>query len=1015
MARSRDLKIQIVGDADKLNKELRKSDDALDKFGKQTRLTASISSKGFSAIRAGATGAAAGLAGLAVAGKSVVDAAIESEKSQAKLAAQLKASGISYRAHAAEIDKVIQKTSQLAGLDDEDLQDAFTAVVRSTGSVNTSLKDMALVADLARAKNMDVAKAGELVAKVHTGNVGALKRMGIEFVKTTANVDQLRATTKKATPEQLAAAKAADVQANATRALGLLQGKVKGQAEAYGKTTAGSIDRAKVSFENLEEEIGGALAPTVEKAATKVADFVNEMQDGTGQGGRFVKKLKQIWEETKPIVLWIGRATKNIANFASEHPQVAKLAAEVVGVAAAVRTLRSVSGKVGFTDLLKGGRVVMRKLIAMFAAQGAVAGAAAGTSAAGAEGLASSKVNALIRATGGKSGRIFGRAFGLGAVAGAAFMAKDLTDQVYKGVGAKKGTATGFGQALFNTIMGKAEGGIIPGIGRGDTVPAMLEPGEFVMRRSVVEKFGPTFFAGLNGGMGDRQGNRQVPGFTSGGIVSRANRMDSMDLPYLWGGGHGGGINRGVDCSGAVSYALGVSPRVSGAFMSFGKPGPGSPNDTKIYANPEHVFAVFNGRGWGTSHEHPGGGPGWLSYNSRPGFTIRHLEDSGPGRGGTGQPQESATKEALQARIDTNLDRIDALRGKITALPSGKKGAAQRKALTAQIRAISTANRHLRGDMRNAPDAQDRQAAQERSGSRLVNRIIAPFAKGIGAASRGAADLGSSIEDQGTLFGQAERLFGQTEEDLGTAAGRTHRIGELAALAKMKKKPLADQRKRAQLLKRAISTTQAELKKLRAARDKQKGPKRAKMSERIAPIVSRLDDLRAELHSLTGEIIDTQLDIGDLAKEAADVAATEDTKPEDQPTAGERTDDLISLIDARERAGVIDAATASAQRQQVRQAVLGGALGPLTERERLQIMGDLVEATQSQAAAVAENTQAIKDLQAAVDQQNAIAGSIIGVELATAQRVIGDMISNQLGTRVTARAQMPGSGALSRL
>ena len=58
-------------------------------------------------------------------------------------------------------------------------------------------------------------------------------------------------------------------------------------------------------------------------------------------------------------------------------------------------------------------------------------------------------------------------------------------------------------------------GGSVPGTGRGDRVHARLEPGEFVMRRKVVERFGPTFFAGLNGGWGDGT-NR----FMSGGQVA---------------------------------------------------------------------------------------------------------------------------------------------------------------------------------------------------------------------------------------------------------------------------------------------------------------------------------------------------------------------------------------------------------------------------------------------------------------------------------------------------------------
>ena len=58
-----------------------------------------------------------------------------------------------------------------------------------------------------------------------------------------------------------------------------------------------------------------------------------------------------------------------------------------------------------------------------------------------------------------------------------------------------------------------ARGGDVPGprVNR-DIVPAMLMPGEFVMRRSAVDKFGPEFMSSLNKG--------DLPGFKDGGIVS---------------------------------------------------------------------------------------------------------------------------------------------------------------------------------------------------------------------------------------------------------------------------------------------------------------------------------------------------------------------------------------------------------------------------------------------------------------------------------------------------------------
>lgn len=45
-----------------------------------------------------------------------------------------------------------------------------------------------------------------------------------------------------------------------------------------------------------------------------------------------------------------------------------------------------------------------------------------------------------------------------------------------------------------------ASGGTVPGSGSGDTVPAMLTPGEFVVRKSAVQRFGSGFFEFINGG-----------------------------------------------------------------------------------------------------------------------------------------------------------------------------------------------------------------------------------------------------------------------------------------------------------------------------------------------------------------------------------------------------------------------------------------------------------------------------------------------------------------------------------
>jgi hypothetical protein len=53
-------------------------------------------------------------------------------------------------------------------------------------------------------------------------------------------------------------------------------------------------------------------------------------------------------------------------------------------------------------------------------------------------------------------------------------------------------------QALNNNGSGHSTGGLIPGFGGGDIVPAHLEPGEFVVRKEVVKRLGADYFQNLN-------------------------------------------------------------------------------------------------------------------------------------------------------------------------------------------------------------------------------------------------------------------------------------------------------------------------------------------------------------------------------------------------------------------------------------------------------------------------------------------------------------------------------------
>jgi hypothetical protein len=112
-------------------------------------------------------------------------------------------------------------------------------------------------------------------------------------------------------------------------------------------------------------------------------------------------------------------------------------------------------------------------------------------------------------------------------------------------------------------------------------------------------------------------------------VIAAANKI--RNKPYVWGGGHGRWIDRGYDCSGAVSFALKGgnfidSPTPSGPLASWGTRGKG--RWISVYANAGHTYAVIAGYRWDTSGNSGGKtGPSWYrdqrsSASGR--YTVRH-------------------------------------------------------------------------------------------------------------------------------------------------------------------------------------------------------------------------------------------------------------------------------------------------------------------------------------------------------------------------------------------------------
>lgn len=265
---TRELRVEIVGDSSSLERSLKNSGKATSSFGSRMSKLA-----GPLAIAGGA------IAGAAIITKGFIDKAQEAEIVNRRMATQLDAVGISYDAHAEKIERVIQKHSMLSGIDDEELGESFTKLVRVTEDVNKALDLNVIAADLARARNMDLGKAAELVGKVYAGKgIQALSRYGIVL----------------------------DKNATSTEALAAIQQKFAGQAEA----TATGQEKLGIALENIQEKLGAKLLPTFERFVSwivenmplieaKVSEIAATIEETVGPA---VESLGQAFEMARPIV-----------------------------------------------------------------------------------------------------------------------------------------------------------------------------------------------------------------------------------------------------------------------------------------------------------------------------------------------------------------------------------------------------------------------------------------------------------------------------------------------------------------------------------------------------------------------------------------------------------------------------------------------------------------------------------------------------------------------------------------
>lgn len=284
MAGARTFVVRFLADAEQYKKGIKQVSDGMG--GLKTDVSSLVPSfKTMAIAGVAAFGAVAAFATTAV------KAAMEDEKSQALLAAQLKRTFGEQQGLTDAVERYISVTQLRTGTSDTELRDSLATLIRVTGDFRKSQDLLTISQDISAATGKDLASVSLAVAKASLGQFTALGKLGIP----------LDESTKKSK--------------DFGKVLETLQGQFGGAADAAANTFAGKLKIVKGQFGEIVETIGAALLPYLDQFATfltdKVAPAVQRVTSVISEKG-IVAGLQQLVFELGPAGEAIVKVLKAI-------------------------------------------------------------------------------------------------------------------------------------------------------------------------------------------------------------------------------------------------------------------------------------------------------------------------------------------------------------------------------------------------------------------------------------------------------------------------------------------------------------------------------------------------------------------------------------------------------------------------------------------------------------------------------------------------------------------------------
>jgi hypothetical protein len=278
----RNLVVKIIGDSSSLQRSFSTATRSTKQFSNEVSraergaLAGSGIFKSLGRSLAFASGGFLAFGGAAAFIRKSVDAANEARVANAQLATQLKNNGESLAQYRGQIDRTVDRLSALAGINNDELKQGLTTILRTTPNVSKALRDLGTAADLARARHISLAQAAIIIAKTEAGNTTLLRRQGFQIAK-------------NATAEQ---------------ALAFVRQKIAGQGRA-GTTEQ---ERFGAVLHNTEEIIGTALLPTINKYLASLSVWLEKMNES----GKLQKDVSTIAKDFAAVMSGLGEAIKTV-------------------------------------------------------------------------------------------------------------------------------------------------------------------------------------------------------------------------------------------------------------------------------------------------------------------------------------------------------------------------------------------------------------------------------------------------------------------------------------------------------------------------------------------------------------------------------------------------------------------------------------------------------------------------------------------------------------------------------